>query len=213
MRNLELCGAALRAEDGQAQILWQHSRQSQDKLEQTEKTEDGIQKAFSQAGNSYLRSERGEPSHYIYLHAAALVGLVSKPPPEPTLSPGDYLSQVGSDLHQAFSYRNGFLRYEGSDKSLDVGLYWVRDPETEILPLSDRVEMALVKTLLNNPGSTYDVIDSTICREFPGLCPPENALIQVCLDSMEVNMREIYAIGRSGMGIHLLDDGRISSRL
>jgi len=183
LSNLKFCGAALRTGDSQAQILWRHSRGHQNELEQEDETRELIQKSLSQATHQYLRNERGEPSPYIYLHASALIGLVSKPRSLANTIPSDYLSQVGAGLQQAFSYRNGFLRYDGSDKSLEVGQFWVRESDPGILPLADRVEMALVKILLNNPRSTYETIDSAICRELPGLCPPENALVQVCLES------------------------------
>jgi hypothetical protein len=179
---MELCGIGMRAEDGQAQITWQHARGK----ESAEPHPADIETTISKSALEYLREQRGEPSPYLYLHTAGLVGLAAHPAEDSTPSPSDYLSQVHSTYQHALSFRNGFLRYEGSDKSIEVGQWWVQESGDGIRPLADRIEMTLVNCLLKNPGFTFSEIDKAICQVFPGLTPPEVEMMQVCLDSYGV---------------------------
>jgi hypothetical protein len=101
--------------------------------------------------------------------------------PEP--NPAQHFASLQGVLKDVFTYRAGFRRYEGSDQSLDVGHWWLRDQAKAGAPLSDRVEMALVRYLQQHPGCTLMELDSALCEVFPGLLTPDLELIQVCLDS------------------------------
>ena len=137
---------------------------------------------ISEAGKTYLRT-RGEPSDYIYLHAAGLAELASTHPLAADQTPGETLSQVQAAFQTALTYRMGFLRYKGSGKSLEVGQWWIQEFDPGAAPLADRVEMALVKYLLENPAGTISEIDTALCTAFPGSMPPDIELIQLCLES------------------------------
>lgn len=177
--NLDLCGIALRSEDGQAQITW--------KYKQTEVDIDNkpayISQIIQESARNHLLKQRGEPSPYPYIHAAGLAGVVKRIPVDHGLSPSEYLSKVQSSFHQGLSYNNGFLRFGGSDKSLEIGEWWIKTPTIDILPLTDRIEMVLVNHLIENPGSSFHEIDTAICANMNGLTPPWTEIIQVCLQS------------------------------
>ena len=97
--------------------------------------------------------------------------------------PADLMSEVTACLEEAFSYRGGFLRIGGSDKSLEVGQWWLRETSDASAPLSDRVERELVKILIERPRSSLLEIIQELCNIFPGLLTPSTELIQVCLES------------------------------
>lgn len=179
LANLELTGLSMRIEDALAQIQWQHPTSSQ--VDQNEKTP--ISRAIQSQAQVYLQEVRGEPSPYAYIHAAGLAGVVQHALPDNLQSPHEMLSHIQSEFQQALAFRNGFLRYGGSDKSTEVGLWWTSHWQNQVLPLADRTEIALVHHLSQNPGSTLAEIDLAVCREFPGIAPPEAEMLQICLQS------------------------------
>lgn len=211
--NLYLSGIAMRAESGQAQVVFNKSLTTS--MSTTSKNTDFQQLSFSMISKDYSQEVmvkpafeylrlRGEPSTYLPLHAAMLsylshnqlLQILNARPSiddsgsmnETSQSSHEELSQINNMLEQALSYRNGFLRFGGSEKSIEVGTWWFREqkmPEGfEVLsPQMDRVEMAIVRFLQNNPACTIQEIDKLICRNFPGLLTPSPELIQICLDS------------------------------
>lgn len=182
---------ALRPESGQAQISWQMTSERDKEFKGIKPDRLGFAR---QAARSYLR-ERGEPSSYLHLHAAVLSALVHshsltttiEPKSGELIPPAETLSQINSTFDDAFGYRGGFLRYGGSEKSLEVGQWWLRESSNAATPLSDRVENALVHYLLEHPASTLLQIDSALCAAFPTEkgepITPNPKLIQVCLES------------------------------
>lgn len=184
MAGFKLEGISAREEDGQAQISWRGLMEKEAQEDETLDFEDML----SNSGKTYLKT-RGEPSPYIYVHAAGLIGLSRKPIQESANTPFDLLGRVQSSCQHAFSYRKGFLRFEGSDKSLEVGQWWVLEPDTDAIPLADRIEMALVELLIKKPGINISEVDRFICDSLPGLMTPEKKFLQVCLESYgEVNL-------------------------
>ena len=138
--------------------------------------------------------QRGEPAPYAKIQAAALQALEAGGflEPEPAQedaaaenpTPAALYTRVNAVLEEAFSYRSGFIRFGGSDKSLEAGKWWLRE-ETGPLqpPLSDRVEMELVRYLIKNPDQSLAEIDQALCAVFPGLLTPDLELVQACLAS------------------------------
>lgn len=198
-----LSGLALRADIGQAQILWKWRGITQPPGLVAEKEFTSQVQSLSQvAGQAYLRA-RGEPSSYTCLHAAALAALAQsyQISTAEENGPAETLGQVQSAFQQAFTFRGGFLRYGGSEHSLEVGQWWLRDEvgpyqaqmaegvepidiSKQIFPpLSDRVEIELVRFLQKKTGTTWKDLDVAVCQAFPGLFTPGHALLQACLDS------------------------------
>jgi hypothetical protein len=141
---------------------------------------------------SYLL-ERGEPSDYLHLSAAALFQLSTShafrrptqtaPSPEkPEDLPADLFSQTQSTIREVLTYRGGFLRY-GTAEAYDTGYWWLQEANQPSVPLSDRVEMELVRFLIQKSSSSFEEIDDRLCQTFTGLQTPGLDLVHVCLDS------------------------------
>ena len=201
MAGFDCSGLALRAENGQAQITWQ--RTADEQILEIDPAADAsgasftgvVQEIGQSAGRAYLY-ERAEPCDYLNLHSAALFALSQSPARAGYhQSPADTIGQVQAAFLQAFTYRGGFIRYGGSEHSLEVGRWWLRDDPAShkreagkkgdklSAPLADRVEMALVRYLQKNQGCTFEDVDIALCSHFTGLLTPDPRLIQASLDS------------------------------
>lgn len=174
-----LIGLAVHEESAQAQITWRYRPVTREKHFSKEEQISLIRSA----AHDYLR-ERGEPARYLNIHAVALANLAqNRTTSSLAPSPTETLSLVNDLFSETFTYRHGFLRYGGSEKSLEVGYWWLREVDGVALPLADRVEVELVRYLLKNPGASQHQIDVAMCRSFPGLLTPNASLIQVILAS------------------------------
>ena len=198
----DLSGIALRAENGQAQIDWRSGAGKKTELaaaspEPAETDPASMAVELSQAAGQAYLCERGAPAGYLYLHTAALIGLTQQETLASLAQPevAETLGQVQAALQKAFSYRGGFVRFGGSEHSLEIGQWWLRSdetggkrstdnqPEKISTPLADRVEMDLVRYLQKNPGCSVEELDAALCAAFPGLLTPDPGLIQSCLES------------------------------
>jgi hypothetical protein len=194
---LDLEGLCLRDENIQAQITWRRKAPAS-----LEKAPTGFARQCAVQGALDFLQERGEPAEYLHFHSAALTAMAQEHKllvfpkmdeasrdhqtgreevPEPT--PAQHFAGLQTLLKEVFTYRAGFRRFEGSEQSLDVGYWWLRDEEKASLPLADRLEAALVRYLQGHPGCTLMELDTALCEAFPGLLTPNLELIQVCLDS------------------------------
>ena len=197
LNGFNLSGLALRAKNGQAQMLWQPGRKppvaggnlplssSAETSHDRNELAVEIQELCINAAQDYLR-ERGEPSGYLYLHTAALSALVQSGswPDLEALSPGEVAAQIQTTFQQIFTFRKGFLRFGGSQHSLDIGKWWLQNEGTNThIPLSDRVEMAIAPILQNHPGTSLAEIDRAICKDFSGLLTPDREFVFACVDS------------------------------
>ena len=179
LANFALDGVALRAEEGQTQFHWQRTETAAKKSELNQ--EDIIQ----QAGQGYLQ-QLGQASEYLPLQAAALQTMLAQCalPNVEEDEPGEVFSETRSALEFGLTFRSGFLRYAGSEHSLDVGSWWLRDaPDDVAEPLADRVEKALVQLLVAEPGISFLDLDAAICAAFPGLQTPARELVDAILHS------------------------------
>jgi hypothetical protein len=179
MAKYDLSGLAMRSEGLQSQFHW--------RLRESKINSKGI-KALEwtsiarDAAITHI-NERGEPVPYLDLHTAAISALANANAFYPTESPGDNISQINLTMEDALSPIEVFNRLGGSEKSLEVGKWWLYESSDFSSPLSDRVEMAVVNHLLQQPASTLLEIDAAICELFPGLLTPNAELLQVCLSS------------------------------
>lgn len=194
---LELADPALRAESGQVQITWlKSSRAAAAPLaEEPALPTPGsalVTRLAEWAGKAALAylQRRGEPASYLQLHTAALSELVQQQElfqpaggQAAAIFPGQMLSAANQALEQAFTYRGGLRRYGGSEKSLEVGAWWLRDEMEASQPLSDRIEMELVRYLVREGSVQYPVVDTYLCSLFTGLLTPGEELLTYCLHS------------------------------
>jgi hypothetical protein len=175
----KLDSLAMRPDSGQAQIVWRTT--SVPKNEIASSSSDKV-RLFAESAREHLR-ERGEPAAYLTMQATALSSAIAADALDLTPSIADVVSDVNNSLDSAFSYRRGFVRYGGSEKSLDIGQWWLERTGEISISLADRVEMETVKQLLEYPGLTLREIDTRLCQEFPGLMTPSAELMHVCIES------------------------------
>jgi DNA-directed RNA polymerase subunit M/transcription elongation factor TFIIS len=178
-------GVALRAESGQAQIHWQSA------VSRTSPAypKSGLIQIAREAATSALQ-ERGQPAGYLSIHTAALLALADqKALPRkqagkvPEESAADLYSRLQNGLKETFTFRQGFLRFDGSENALDVGSWWTLDEENAALPLSDRIEVATWQVLQESDRLSLAELDEYLCELFPGLLTPNLDLILHCLHS------------------------------
>jgi len=191
-RGFHLDGCALRAENGQAQIHWRRSSSKALQPSLQIQLPDVAQGAAIRA-----LKERSQPADYLILHTAALSALAAENafPRKPTgylneptqveiePSPAEYYSHLHNHLRWVFNLRGGFRRFEGSDVSLEVGSWWLREETGTQMSLADRVELAIVRYLQSVPTCRFAELDYHLCALFPGLLTPDPELIMVCLYS------------------------------
>jgi hypothetical protein len=125
---------------------------------------------------------RGESATYLHLHAQMLSELARAGQlllPQETADSA--ISRVHATLEDALRANSKLIRYEGSEKSLQVGLWGIADVES--LPLADRVEMAVVRYLSRNPHKSIYEIEQEIYPQLTGLETPSKALVLAILDS------------------------------
>jgi len=158
------------------QILWQTA--SPVKPTAPSKIEEIIEKA----ARDYL-NQRGEPCSYLQLHTAILEALGQRNAFPREDSPSGSYTQTQQEIQSILDFRHGFLRYAGSEKSIEVGQWWLVDDANVEVPLADRAEIAVVQYLLQNPGCSPEECKKGIRIQFPGLLYPETKLIQECLES------------------------------
>ncbi len=139
------------------------------------------------SGLDYL-IERGEPSNYLQLNTAILEKLAQQKllPTEET--PAESYSQIQQAIQTGLDYQHGFLRFGGSEKSLDVGKWWLVDDSKANTPLADKVEIEVANHLIQNPHCSLQEIIAGTQSQFPGEMTPEFALIYECLESYGENL-------------------------
>lgn len=139
------------------------------------------------SGQDYLIA-RGEPSNYLQLHTAILEDICRQNLFPTGYTPADSYTQTQQEIQSMLDFRHGFLRFGGSEKSLDVGQWWLVDDRQANTPLADRVEMAVVNYLIQHPRCSLDEIEAGIQSQFPGVLTPESTLICECLESYGENL-------------------------
>jgi DNA-directed RNA polymerase subunit M/transcription elongation factor TFIIS len=188
----DLEGLALRTESGQAQIHWQQTSGHVHPISKPVK----FTRIAREAAVAALK-ERGQPVNYLSIHAAALAALAEQkafpgerevktqqvPHPRQEESPAELYSRLQNGLKEVFTFRSGFLRFDGSEVSLEVGNWWLLNEEGAALPIYDRVEMAIWRRLQERHTCTLEELDHHLCEVFPGLLTPHIDLIQHCLQS------------------------------
>jgi hypothetical protein len=170
---LDLTGLALRTQHDPAQITWQRG----------ESSEHGDLDIITarKAILDYL-TLRDEPVTYLHVHAAGLVSLAAVKGLSPQPQPADSLPLVQAAIRHALEDGGQFQRYEGSE-NVETGLWALAVPPVESDPLSDRVEMAVVRYLQRNPECAYDEVLAETHRQLPGLVTPSEGLVRAVLDS------------------------------
>jgi hypothetical protein len=188
----DLDGFALRSESGQAHIHWQCSNWPTLQLSLPVDLS-----SVAREGALSALKEHGQPAEYLVLHAAALTAIAEQNAfpkksgggsdnqslTEGEPSPAELYSQLQNQLRDTFNYRGGFRRFEGSEISLDVGSWWLRDEEDIQISLADQIEIVVAKFLQKVTFCKFSEVDTYLCEIFPGLLTPDPGYIIHCLYS------------------------------
>ena len=102
-------------------------------------------------------------------------------------TPAESYTQTQQEFQTSLDFRHSFLRFNGSEKSLEVGQWWLVDDSQAAAPLADRVEMAVVKSLMEHPGRSTAQIETDCQSQFSGVLLPDETLICECLKSYGEN--------------------------
>jgi hypothetical protein len=182
LAGFHLDSLAMRSELGQAQIQWTIASRP----EAFPAGATPASKIAQQAVQEHLQA-RLEPVNFNQFHAAALVGLVQTHAIQtaPQLAATEALSQTQEAIQTAAANRNIFTRLAGSERTPESGFWQLAAPPVigGDLPLSDQVEIALIRVLQNHPNFDFSEIDNALCRQFSGLFTPELDYVQACLSS------------------------------
>ena len=132
--------------------------------------------------------DRSEPVEYIQLYAVGLISLINNQISsfQSDQLPADMYTDIHDTLEKEFSISRAYKRYGGSEKSLNVGQWWLADDYLENIqqiPLADRVEKYIVQYLQLHLKCTIPAIDIAVCDSFKGLYTPDFNLVKVCMDS------------------------------
>lgn len=143
------------------------------------------QHVIQQAVTHHL-TEINEPSQYLPLYTAAITALADNallPSHQEQLS-FDTLSRIQAMISAAFSDPSQFKRYDTRVKNIESGWWWLANPKPIAnLPLSDQVEMEIVRHLLKVETCTLDELEAVLSKQFTGLLTPSRELIKECLNS------------------------------
>ncbi len=171
----DLKSLALRTEHDPIQMVWERGEQLH--RESMEPEIDSIRGAIRE----HL-SERGEPTSYLHVHAAALIALAeSHVLRKKDQGFDEALRKTQSLIEAALSGDSDLLHYSGGE-SVETGLWSLRTQSREE-NLTDRVEVAVVNFLQNNPDSIFLEIEDDLYPRYPGLLTPSKGMIYAVLNS------------------------------
>ncbi|MDP3185161.1 MAG: hypothetical protein Q8M58_07830 [Anaerolineales bacterium] len=168
----DLQGIALRTRHDPVQILWQRRAFS---LRPDEKFDPSI---VGQVMDTYMK-KRGEPVSYLHLHAAGLSALAKD---RALAWREEALTQIHAPIQQALTSQ-AYVRHDGSQHSLEVGLWGLHEYSRENDPLPDRAEKAAVQFLQEHPECTQRELEVSLYTHLPGLFTPSLGIIRDILTS------------------------------
>lgn len=176
----DLRAQAMRTAHDPIQLLWQRGERLHRKKEVVSP------EVIREALHEHLK-ELGEPAAYLQLHAAGLAkqaqghGLM-----RPEQDFDEALREVGAIIQETIQSDVHLERMDSEERSLEVGLWDLKQGEERAEPLADRVERAVVTFLQRNPSSTLLELEQGVYPQFPGLLTPSKALVGAVLESYGV---------------------------
>jgi hypothetical protein len=139
-----------------------------------------------EAMREHLR-ELGEPAAYLQLHA---VGLAAQAEGHGLMRPeqdfDEALRELQSKIQATIQSDVKLERMDSEERSLEIGLWDLKEGETRAEPLADRVERAVVTFLQKHPASSLLELEQGLYPEFPGVLTPSKALVWAVLESYGV---------------------------
>ncbi|MFZ5881784.1 MAG: hypothetical protein ACOY0R_20650 [Chloroflexota bacterium] len=184
----DLAGLALRTEHDPLQAAWIHSDAPRPSIPRD-------LAPVRQAISLYL-AERGEPTPYLHVHAAALADLADSRALKASGEEADEaLRQVNTLIESALTGDARFIHH-GAGEGVESGLWALRadDPQRPLESLPDRVEVATVNFLVRKPASLYIEIEHELYEKFPGLLTPSKAMLYQVLHSYAERKRSLWSL-------------------
>ena len=176
LSDFRLEGMSLRREEDQLQIAW---RKGLTPAASSADPTDTVRRAAVK-----LLAARGEPSHFQHLQLAGLNELSKRAQLGSALSDaGELQTETRATFEVGLTFRGSFTRFGASEQSLETGLWWLLDAASARSPLADRLEIAVVRSLLRKAEHDLDEIYSMLCEIFPGLLTPPRTLAEAILNS------------------------------
>lgn len=137
-------------------------------------------------GLSILK-DRGEPTATLNWTAGILTRLVNRGAMriDSLLPLSDAYTQIQTLLRASLAPapQGAFIHY-GGEHTLEGGQWWHPQASSpNMLPLSDQVEMEVVRALQTHPDLSLEALLQILYPRFPGLLTPSTKLVSACLDS------------------------------
>lgn len=169
--NFALQGVSMRTADDPLQFLWQGGENAESQATPFDPTV--LRSALAQ-----FLAARAEPVTYLHAYLAGSAGLAGAQ----ALPLTDDLSNDTTAAIQEALADPLFVRYKAKAGS-ESGLWGLAEPGEEFMPLSDRVERAVVRFLTAHPGCTTQALEADLYRGFAGMLTPSLGLVGAVLES------------------------------
>ncbi|UCD97693.1 MAG: hypothetical protein JSV42_12065 [Chloroflexota bacterium] len=129
--------------------------------------------------------QRGEPTPYLSMNTAALMALADNHGlySGKEHSPADEYSRIHQLIEQSFSFKNGFIRFGGGEKSPENAMIWRQEITNPQSMLTDRVEIEILSLMNQYPNLTVSQLDQLICDRFLGILTPAYDFVTICIES------------------------------
>lgn len=174
-----LSNLAMRTRHDPIQIIW-------------ERADSGKKEKMDEDAAIYAHLHtRGEPATYLHLHAQGLTEYARTHNlllPDETVDAA--LGRIHASLEDTLLNNPNLVRYDGSEKNIQVGLWGFATYDGNTIPLTDRVEMAIVRYLSHNPNKKLFDIEREIYPQFTGLETPSKALVAAILESYALRAKD-----------------------
>ncbi len=190
---LHLDGIALPSDSDLAQVYWRPA----EKPGETHSNTASLEQSAREGIRAHLL-ERAEPAPYLTAFTAgASAAAFSRAIPErPSGIPGDLFTHLQAALSRPFADRSFLRRYSAGGQAIpdspepdeERGWWWLADQVIERadgqtgLPLSDRIEVEIVRYLQKNPQVTQAEIEKVLSNPFCGLQTTPYDLLRACLE-------------------------------
>ena len=172
----DLSGLALRTRHDPAQGLW-HRRA----FDHTEKEPASIDPQAVKQAMRLCLLERSEPAPYLFLHAAGLSAMAAD---HSLRWRQEALTQIHAPIQAALA-GSEFIHL-GESPNPESGLWALAEWDSQIDPLPDRVEIAVVQSLQKKPGGTQRELEIALNTRLPGLLTSSLGLLRAVLASYAV---------------------------
>ncbi len=182
-----LDGISLRFDKKLAQVHWRFDPQLTLGLSASIDTQTELHSAVVKDSIRNLE-QRGEPATYLTMHCSALHTITTHSgiSNDENKTAVDEFHRLQGIIENSFTYKNGFIRHGGGEKSLENAILWHQQLANVSDQLSDRVESEVLHYILKNTQIEYQQIDQHVCNKFPGIFTPNFELVTHCIESYSI---------------------------